>query len=90
MKNQQLKDLYESGQTIQEIADFYEVSKMCIYLRLKKIDVVFRKTGSRRTAEETEALRDELVRLRAQGLPLREISAIVGLCHTSVERHLKC
>lgn len=89
MKNQKLKDLYKSGQTIQKIADSYEVSKMCIYLRLKKIGVVFRKTGSRRTAEETEALRDKIALLRNQGFTLREISAVVGLCHTSVERHLK-
>lgn len=89
MENQKLRELYEAGQTLQEIANYCEVSKMCIYLRLKKTGVTFRKTGSRRTAEETEILRDEIARLRTQGLTLREISTTVGLCHTSVERHLK-
>jgi response regulator of citrate/malate metabolism len=89
MSYKRLRKLYEVGKTIQEIANYYEVSLNCIYARLKKSGVIMRPTGSRRTAKEKEALADRILSLRIQNLTYEQIATIVGISRSSVRRYLK-
>ena len=89
MSYKRLRKLYEVGKTIQEIANYYEVSLNCIYARLKKSGVIMRPTGSRRTAKEKEALADRILSLRIQNLTHEQIATIVGISRSSVRRYLK-
>jgi transposase len=89
MSYKKLCELYEAGKTIQEIANYYEVSLNCIYTRLKKSGQTMRPTGSRRTPEEKEALADRILSLRIQNLSCEQIAKIVGISRSSVRRYLK-
>jgi transposase len=89
MSYRKLSEFYKSGKTIQEIANYYEVSVNCIYTRLKKSGVTMRPTGSRRTPEEKEALADRILSLRLQNLSQKKIAKTVGLSRSSVRRYLK-
>jgi transposase len=89
MSYKKLCKLYEAGKTIQEIANYYEVSLNCIYTRLKKSGVTMRPTGSRRTPKEKEALADRILSLRIQNLTHEQIAKIVGISSASVRRYLK-
>jgi DNA invertase Pin-like site-specific DNA recombinase len=84
-----LRELYESGQTIAELANYLEVSESCIYSRLKKSGVTMRNTGSRRTPQAQEALRNQMIQLRAQGLGYKKIAKAVGVTRSTVRRYLK-
>jgi len=84
-----LRELYESGQTIAELANYLEVSESCIYSRLKKSGVTMRNTGSRRTPQAQEALRNQTIQLRAQGLGCEKIAKVVGVTRSTVRRYLK-
>ncbi len=89
MSYEKLRKLYESGKTIQEIANYYEVSLACIYARLKKSGATMRPRGSRRTPQKKEALADSIVQLRIQNLTQRQIAEAVGISRSSVRRYLK-
>jgi len=89
MSYEKLRKLYEGGKTIQQIANYYEVSPACIYARLKKSGVTMRPTGSRRMPEEKEALADRIVHLRIQNLTKKQIAETVGLSRSSIRRFLK-
>jgi len=84
-----LRELYESGQTIAELANHLEVSESCIYSRLKKSGVTMRNTGSRRTPQAQEALRNQMIQLRDQGLGSKKIAKAVGVTRSTVRRYLK-
>ena len=84
-----LRELYESGLTIAELANRLEVSESCIYTRLKKSGVTMRNTGSRRTPQAREALRNQMIQLRAQGLGCKKIAKTVGVTRSTVRRYLK-
>lgn len=84
-----LRELYESGQTIAELANHLEVSESCIYSRLKKSGVTMRNTGSRRTPQAQEALRNQIIQLSAQGLGSKRIAKAVGVTRSTVRRYLK-
>jgi transposase len=84
-----LRELYESGQTIAELANYLEVSESCIYSCLKKSGVTMRNTGSRRTPQVQEALRNQMIQLRAQGLSCEKIAKVVGVTRSTVRRYLK-
>jgi transposase-like protein len=84
-----LRELYESGQTIAELANYLEVSENCIYSRLKKSGVTMRNTGSRRTPQAQEALRNQMIQLRTQGLGPTKIARLVGVTPSTVKRYLK-
>ena len=83
-----LRELYESGHTIAELAKHLEVSETCIYGRLKKSGVTMRNTGSRRTPQAQEALRNQMIQLRAQGLSFEKIAEAVGVTRATVRRYL--
>jgi DNA invertase Pin-like site-specific DNA recombinase len=91
MSYQKIRELYESGQTIIEIASYFEVSQTCIYTRLKKSGATMRVRGygAHPTKEAKQALRDKIVKLRAQNLTYKEIAETVGISHRSVRRYIK-
>ena len=59
MSYQKIRELYEAGQTINEIANDLEVSPTYIYLRLKKSGVTMRRAVVRRT-EAQQARHNEI------------------------------
>jgi DNA-directed RNA polymerase specialized sigma subunit len=88
MSYQKLREIYEAGKTIEEIANEWEVSPSYIYLRLKKSGVTMRPPRIRPTLEK-EVLRDRIIKLRAQNLNPRQIGEIVGLSREGVRHYLK-
>ena len=88
MSYEKLRKLYETGQTIDEIANYFEVSPTCIYIRLKRSGATMRRRVVRRT-EVQQARYNEIVKLHAQGLKPREIAEVVGLSRQGVCYYLK-
>jgi DNA-binding NarL/FixJ family response regulator len=88
MSYQKLRELYEAGQTIHEIANYFEVSPTYIYTRLKKSGATMRRAVVRRTKAQ-QARHNEIVKLHAQGLTAREIAEIVGLSRAGVCYYLR-
>jgi predicted transcriptional regulator len=88
MSYQKIRELYEAGQTINEIANELEVSPTYIYLRLKKSGVTMRRAVVRRT-EAQQARHNEIIKLRDQGLSLKEIAEAVGITPEGVRHYLK-
>jgi AraC-like DNA-binding protein len=85
---EKIRKLYETGQTIDEIANHLEVSPTYIYTRLKKSGVTMRRAIVRRTKAQ-QARHNEIVKLHTQGLTSREIAEIVGLSREGVCYHLR-
>ena len=88
MSYEKLRELYETGQTIDEIANYCEVSPTYIYTRLKKSGAAMRRPLVRRT-EVQQARHNEIVKLHAQGLTARKIAEVVGLSYQGVQYYLK-
>ncbi|MEG4495464.1 hypothetical protein [Microcoleus sp. D3_18_C4] len=88
MSYEKIREFYEAGQTIDEIANYLEVSRTYIYLRLKKSGANMRRAVVRRT-EAQQARHNEILRLRAQGLTLKEIAEVVGLSREGVQHYLR-
>jgi DNA-binding CsgD family transcriptional regulator len=88
MSYEKIRELYEAGQTIDEIANYLEVSPTYIYTRLKKSGAAMRRPVVRRT-EVQQARHNEIVKLHAQGLTPREIAEVVGLSREGVRYYLK-
>jgi transposase-like protein len=57
MSYQKLRKLYETGATIQEIANYFEVGSQYIYIRLKRSGATMRPSGLRCTPEAKQALK---------------------------------
>jgi len=88
MSYEKIRKLYEAGQTIDEIANSFEVSPNYIYTRLKKSGAAMRRPVVRRT-EVQQARYNKIVKLHAQGLNPREIAEVVGLSREGVRYYLK-
>jgi predicted transcriptional regulator len=88
VSHKKIRELYEAGQTIHEIANYLEVSPTYIYTRLKKSGTTMRRPVVRRT-EVQQARHNKIVKLHAQGLTSREIAEIVGLSRQGVQYYLK-
>ena len=88
MSYEKIRELYEAGQTIDEIANYLEVSPTYIYTRLKKSGAAMRRPVVRKT-EVQQARYNEIVKLHAQGLTPREIAEVVGLSREGVRYYLK-
>jgi len=89
MDNDKIIELYESGQSCQEIGNYFKVSSQLVSKRLKKLGYTTRKVAGYYTPEQLQAVRDEIAELRAKDLTIKEIAGQVGLSHTSVWYHLK-
>ena len=84
-----MRELYEAGQIIQELANHCDVSVNAIYNRLRKTGVTMRNTGSRRTPEAKQALKVKIAQLCTQGLSQNKIAETVGVSRSTVRRYLK-
>jgi DNA-binding CsgD family transcriptional regulator len=86
---EKIVELYEEGKTLQQIANYCEVSLTSIYNRLKRSGVTMRRSSFPRTPKTRQALRDKMNQLRAQGLTYKKIAESVGVSHRTVRRYLK-
>ncbi|MEG4031436.1 MULTISPECIES: hypothetical protein [unclassified Microcoleus] len=87
MMYQKLRELYEAGKTIDEIANEWEVSPSYIYLRLKKSGVTMRPKRVR-PKPKNEELQNKIIQLREQGLSQRKIAETVGFSRSKVQYYL--
>jgi len=87
---QKLRELYESGKTIHEMADELEIGADSLYRRLKKSGVTMRPSGrpSGQVSTETERRKNKAIQLRAQNLSQNQIAKIMGCSRPAVRYYL--
>lgn len=78
-----LADEYESGKTLQELADKYGCSRIAITKKLKFLGVSLRPRGSSKTHRLPV---DKINKLYAGGMPARELASLYGVGLGTIRR----
>lgn len=86
----EIKEAYESGQTLHEIAEVYPGSWMTIQRRLKDIGVELRESGkSHKTSTEKEVETRKMIQLVKDGISARQVDKKLGLSVGVTRKRLK-